>query len=128
MLNDPEIDLCLTNGELDATAASTMIQARNQFRSASAGTVAGWVEGVEAGHQDQGNMSVELLHALESLDGWAQFLSGQDTGVQLIATQLLNAVDFRSSGPDVDTWLANPEVAAEHDRIMQALVGRNTAP
>jgi hypothetical protein len=111
LLNDPAVEPAFSDGELNPSASTALQAARAQWRTADAKTLLSWLDAVEQGHQDEGNMSAELAFALAGLEGWAMLLRGKHDGVQLIADTLLERAD----------WLGAAGEQAEYDWIFRAL-------
>jgi len=107
--------------EFTSEAQGAFFDAIGQFADADAAQLRRWFEIIDKGTVSDGDMYPALLWALESLELWAAWLENHGSGpIEGLAVHLLESVAYEVSA-SVDDFLATAEMAAEFDRITQAL-------
>ncbi|PZG23880.1 hypothetical protein C1I95_02345 [Micromonospora craterilacus] len=110
-----------TEDELDEDALAALTLARENLLTASPTELRAQLTRIDDGILTDGDMDPELLTAVSALEHWTTYLeTGQRDELYQLALRSIEQVDFQVSA-DLGDFLAEPEMAAEYDRIARLL-------
>lgn len=115
--------------EFTAEAARVFRQACAEATDATAETLDRHLAMVDAGTLSDGDMDHEVMWALSALEARRDFLlRGDPELVASVAIGLLEIIDFRIRGAEIDDFLADPEMLAQYQTILALLAGDEPVP
>ncbi|MEU8261733.1 hypothetical protein AB0C02_14075 [Micromonospora sp. NPDC048999] len=107
--------------ELDKDAAAALTIARENVLTASPTKLRAQLARIDDGILTDGDMDTDLLNIICALEHWTTYLeTGHRSELYELAIRSIEQVDSQVSA-DISDFLAEPEMAAEYERIERLL-------
>jgi hypothetical protein len=109
--------------ELDNNAWQALNDSCRHVLTAGPAELRRYLAQIDAGVLTDGDMDGLLVMILDALDHWTTFLeTGERNALYELAIRSIELVDFQVEDADPVDFLAAPDMAAEYDRVMRALI------